>query len=106
MLQKFCEEYRLSVNIDKTKIIVFKNGGSLSRNERWVYKNNVLQTVCGFDYVGIHFTNRLSLYKMSESISVKAKKVLLYVLNSLKTYKCLPYDVFFKIFDTKISPIL
>ena len=43
---------------------------------------------------------------MSESISVKAKKVLLYVLNSLKTYKCLPYDVFFKIFDTKISPIL
>lgn len=106
ILQDYCDEYKLSVNVEKTKILVFKNGGRLSRHEKWFYCNNAIQTVNGFDYVGIHFTSRLSLYKMSESMAVKAKRVFLYVLNSIKDYKCLLYKVFFKSFDTKISPIL
>ena len=71
-----------------------------------MYDHNALQTVNGFDYFGIRFTNRLSLFKLTESIAVKAKKVILYVLNSLKNYKCLQYNVFFKIFDSKVAPIL
>ena len=35
------------VNIEKTKVVVFKNGGQLARNERWVYDHNALQTVNG-----------------------------------------------------------
>ena len=59
-----------------------------------------------FDYVGIRFTNRLSLFKIAERMAVKGKKVISYVLNSLTNYKCLPYNVFFKIFDSKVAPIL
>ena len=34
-LQQYCETWNLTVNVDKTKIIVFRKGGILSRVEKW-----------------------------------------------------------------------
>jgi hypothetical protein len=34
-VQESCKERRLMINIEKTKIAVFKNGGRLSKNEKW-----------------------------------------------------------------------
>ena len=106
ILSQFCQTSKLTVNIDKTKILVFKNGGGLSRNEKKYFNGNELECVNGFNYVGIYFSNRLSLYKMADSMAVKAKKVLVYILNSFKDIDCLPYKMFFKVFDSKISSIL
>ena len=41
-LQTFCDINKLSVNIDKTKVLVFKNGGSLSRKEQELSEDNTL----------------------------------------------------------------
>jgi hypothetical protein len=69
ILQSFCDQSKLKVNVNKTKIVVFKRGGQLSRRERWTYNNNEIEVVSGFTYVGVYFTNRLSLHKMAESMS-------------------------------------
>ena len=84
--------------------MVFKNDGQLSRHEN--YANNKLVVDNGFDYVGIHFSSTLSLYKMAEHMSIKAKRVLLHVLSSFKNYSYVPYKTFFKVFDAKIMPIM
>ena len=57
----------------------------LSRNEKWVFNGNQIQVVNGFSYVGVFFTNRLSLYKMAEAMSSKAQRVLahLYLFQSV-----------------------
>lgn len=36
--ENYCEQWKLTVHMDKTKAIVFKNGGKLSRHELWFYK--------------------------------------------------------------------
>ena len=36
-LEMFCIKWNLTVNIDKTKIVVFRKGGQLSNTERWTY---------------------------------------------------------------------
>ena len=41
--------------------MVFKKGGQLSRNEKWVFNGNQIQVVNGFSYVGVFFTNSLFL---------------------------------------------
>ena len=64
-LEKFCDHNKLYVNIDKTKIVVFRRVGQLSRKEKWFYKNKQLECVSGFSYVGMYFSNTLSLYKMA-----------------------------------------
>ena len=91
----FCEKSKLIVNIDKTKILVFKRGGAIARREKWYFNNNELEIVNGFTYVGVYFSNRLSMYKMADAMSIKSKKVLLYILNSFRQLSCVPYKTFF-----------
>jgi len=57
----FCQNNKLTVNTEKTKVMVFKNGGPRSIREKWVYNGNNLEVTNGFCYVGVFFTNRLSL---------------------------------------------
>ena len=106
LLHGFCEETGLTVNTNKTKIMVFKNGGRLSRHENWTYDGKHIDVVSKFTYVGVTFTSKLSTNIMAADQSVKAKRALIAVMNSL--YKCgqLPSSIFFKLFDTKIKPIL
>ena len=35
VLESYCDESKLTVNMDKTKVVVFKNGGHISRKEKW-----------------------------------------------------------------------
>lgn len=105
-LHKYCLEWKLSVNVEKTKIVVFKNGGILAKREKWFYDSQPIEIVNAFAYVGLNFTARMSLSKMSEHMAIKAKHVFISLLKNL--YHLLPMSrqMFFKIFDTKISPIL
>jgi len=102
ILSNFCNDYKLKVNEDKTKVVVFKNGGALSRFEHWTYQNTYLQAVNCFTYVGLCFTKQLSYNSMVHDLCVKGKRVLISLLKS--TYHLGPVSkhVFFKIFDTKI----
>lgn len=106
ILYQFCSKSKLVVNITKTKILVFKRGGQLARREKWTYNGSQLDIVNGFTYVGIYFSNRLSMYKMAEAMSIKAKKVLICILNSFQHVPCLPFNTFFKIFDSKIASVM
>ena len=40
--EKFCETYKMVVNTVKTKVMVFRRGGRLRKNEKILYKKNTL----------------------------------------------------------------
>ena len=46
------------------------------------------------------------MYKMAKEMVVKAKKVVNHILCSLGNLNCIPYKTFFKIFDSKVCPML
>ena len=102
-LETFCDSKRLTVNTDKTKILVFKRGGLLSQREKWKYKNKQIECVNGFTYVGIFFTNRLSLYKMADAMAIKARKVLAQLFSYFADLTCLPIKKHFLKFLTQRS---
>ena len=52
-LEMYCNKWNLSVNIDKTKIVVFRKGGILDRNECWTYAGVNIEIVNCFNYSGI-----------------------------------------------------
>ena len=106
ILYEFCDKNKLKVNEAKTKVVVFKNGGILSRHEAWTYNNVNLDVVNKFCYVGLTFTRQLSLPTMVHELCVKGKRILISILSSLYNSGQLPKTVFFKIFDTKICPQL
>ena len=55
-LSGYCEEWKLRVNLDKTKVVVFKKGCKLKRVEKWQYRGENVDVVTNFNYLGIRFS--------------------------------------------------
>ena len=106
LLYSFSQVKDLMANAIKTKVMIYKNGGILAKTERWTYGGVELEVVPCFTYVGLNFTLQLSLTQMASEQAVKAKRILISILSKLYNDGQLSREVFFKIFDTKISPIL
>ena len=96
----------LRVNIPKTKVVVFKKGPVLARNEQWTFNGQRLEVVYYFIYLGMTLSMQLSFNRMAINQATKAKRVLISLLNSLYNLGQLPKDVFVKLFDRKVSPVL
>ena len=86
--------------------MVYTNGGRLSSSEKWVFNNERLEVVKGFQYVGVFLSQQLSFPKMASEQAVTGKRVLISLLSRLYKFGQLNQKSYFKIFDTKIAPIL
>ena len=71
-LKEYCNLWRLTVNILKTKVIVFRNGGPLRNYERWKYGEHVLETVSYYKYLRILFSSRNSRYMSQKTLANQA----------------------------------
>lgn len=52
---KYCAEWRLQVNVDKTKVVIFSKGRR-NKNMFFTYNNNMLEIVNEYKYLGINFS--------------------------------------------------
>ena len=54
-LKIYCNEWGLTVNTDKTKTVIFRNQGRVTKHEHWDYWGNVIETVDSFNYLVLIF---------------------------------------------------
>ena len=54
-LENYCEKWGLEVNVNKTKIMVFRKRGGLLENEKWWYKQELIENMNDFNYLGVTF---------------------------------------------------
>lgn len=73
-LEKYCNAWNLTVNISKSKIMVFRRGGRLGRNEKWSFNGSTVEVVSEYEYLGVKFTPQMSFSKCIAERSLKAKK--------------------------------
>jgi hypothetical protein len=101
MLQAFelyCSKWNLEVNLSKSKIIVFRNGGRLSRHEKWWFRNEEVDVTSQYKYLGMNLTPRLSFAAHFREKSSKAK-LALNSFNSIIFNKKIPFASKMKIFE-------
>ena len=81
---KAYEEYwtiwKLEVNIAKTKVIIFSKSKIL--NYEFKYKNEVLETVTEFKYLGILFSKNNSFFKTKQHIADQGKRLFIAYLRN------------------------
>ena len=106
VLEEFCKNWGLSVNVDKTKIMVFRKGGSIRNNEKWYMFGKLIEIVTMYKYLGILFTSGLLWNKAIHTLSLQAKKAVTILL--MYSIKCggLPVSLAFELFDKMVLPIL
>lgn len=105
-LEHYCKKWGLTVNMDKTKVVVFKNGGFVKSSEKWFYAGNKVQVESSYNYLGVIFSSTLNWSKCVENLSGKALRAVAGIRKLYFRLQGLPVDTLFKIFDTKVKPIL
>ena len=105
-LQQFCNQWGLVVNMAKTKITVFRNGGPLKHFENRYFKGSEIEIVSHYKYPGMIFSSRLNWNQALQALNSQAEKAL-HTLRKLH-YRCgfLTAKLSFKLFGTTFVPIL
>lgn len=71
------EEYsrndHLQINGTKTKVMVFRNGGKLAKNETWKLNGTKLEVVNEYKYLGFWFSTRGTFGTHAKNLSNKAR---------------------------------
>ena len=107
MLEKFCDKWGMEVNLTKTQVIVFRNGGKTSKSEKFTYESNMVKVVTYYRYLRSSFSSRNTWSRKALSTSaVQAEKALSSIRKMIWKLGHPNITVAFKIFDSRIAPIL
>jgi hypothetical protein len=99
----YCDLWKLTVNISKTKVLVFSKGRQ--RNYQFVYKNDKLDVVNEYKYLGILFSRSGSFYNAKREIAQQATKAMYSLLKKARAL-CIPVDMQIDLFMKTVKPIL
>ena len=103
-LQEFCESSELSINLKKTKRLIFQKNIKV-RNTATVYvQNTALESVAEYTYLIITINCKGSLRTALVDLRNKANSAF-FSLNSKFQFKKLPIRICLKLFDSLLSPI-
>ena len=91
--------------MDKSKIVVFRNGGHIALREKWKYGDTPMEIVNMYKYLGIYFSTRLS-FSHALNMSQRAKKGVSCIFKLLWSLGERSPSIFFKLFDTQIQSML
>lgn len=106
ILNEACKNLYLCINGSKTKVMVFRKGGFLGKNEKWFLGNDILDIVNEYNYLGYVFTTKMSITKGVNFLALKGKRACVDCVRHLNRLNDISCKCFFKIFDTQVKPVL
>ena len=101
---EYCSTWKLKVNVDKTKVMIFGNG-RIPRNVTFMYNNNNIEIVKELNYLGIIFAKSGNFNKTKTYLAEKAQRAMYEVLKIGRSYK-LSIKIQLDLFDKMVKPIL
>ena len=69
-------KWRLTVNVSKTKVVVFRRGGRLSQNDVFFYGDQMLEIVGSFDYLGVNLATSGKLSCTQQNLADRGLRAL------------------------------
>ncbi|UYV62957.1 hypothetical protein LAZ67_2002616, partial [Cordylochernes scorpioides] len=69
LLKSYLDKNKLVLNENKSKIIVFRNGGRPARHENWYWGDTPLTVASNITYLGYPFTSTINSKKAKEGVS-------------------------------------
>ena len=103
-LENYCKLWDLTVNLDKTKIIIFSRG-MVKKHKKFVYEGKEVEVVHDYVYLGVNFHYNNSFVKGIDKQLTLGKKALFSMLTKIESLN-LPLDLQFNLFDQLVVPVL
>lgn len=99
----YCTQWKLKVNVNKTKIMVFSKGPTSKKLV--YYKGEVIENVKEFKYLGIVLSRTGSFIKAKKHLCEQAQKAMYGVIRKIRNFN-LPVNCQFDLFDKVVLPVL
>ena len=106
LLSNYCNIWKLTVNVSKTKVMVFRNGGILPRDLAFYYNGEILEIVKEFKYLGLVFTTGGSFAAAQSALSGQAQKAIFKLNRYLYKFTYISPKHKLELFDKLIASIL
>ena len=103
-LSEYCDMCNLSVNTDKTKIVIFSKY-KYREKHNFIYKNTTIEIVEHFKYLGAIFNFNNAFVKHKKHLFDQANKAMFALLRRNRQLN-LPLDIQLELFDSLVLPIL
>jgi hypothetical protein len=72
-LSEYFRDKRLTMNLCKTKIMIFRKGGNIKKSDRWFWRGKEIEVVEEYTYLGFKFSSRGSHKKHTEMVRSRAQ---------------------------------
>ena len=105
ILVRVSDDLGLKVNLDKTKIIIFRKGGIIARRERWFLAQKEIEIVNNYKYLGLILTTKLSMQTALSEFVGRAKKRVLEILRIINYIGYMNPNIYFKLIDSIVVPL-
>ena len=104
-LSKYCYNWQLTINVKKTKTMIFQRVDSKHEKSIATYETENLTNVSEYTFLGIQVKSNGDLKHSSEELVNKAKKVLFAIKSYAGSMNNMPIKVACSLFDTMVKPI-
>ena len=105
-LEMYCEQWKLTVNSEKTKIMIFQKRKRPRANaDVFKFDSNILEIVESVKYLGVEFSTNGTFTLAKKSAFDKASRAMFSLLQTARRQH-LPIDVVMDLFEKMVVPIL
>lgn len=74
----------LSVNVQKTKIVIFRNGKRVKDDEKWEYNSKYIEVVNQFNYLGMLFNYNGKFLSTQKHCAAQGNKAMFSISSKMK----------------------
>ena len=104
-LYTYSSDWNIEVNIDKTKIVIFRKGFRLCRDDKWFYNNEPVEVVNSFAYLGITL-NFNGIFTKTQSLIAQQGNKCMFKILKLCNDNYLNIETKLHVFDTYVASVL
>ncbi len=104
-LEEYCKNWRMIINTDKTKIVIFNKTGKMIKNNGFEINKNSLKVTKSYKYLGFQLDNNGNFNGTVEDLANRAKRAL-YSIYKLSTINYISVETMINVFNATIKPIL
>ena len=104
-LNEWCCKWRLTVNNDKTKIVIFRPASVQLCNNQFSCGNASIQLTDRYTYLGLWFQEHLDMKYATSELAKSASRALSTLYAKFKNSGGMAYDVYYKFYASLVQPI-
>ncbi|KAI5717528.1 hypothetical protein M8J77_007453 [Diaphorina citri] len=106
ILQDYCQQNRMMVNVEKSKVVIFRRGGRLAATDNFTYNGQNMEISNQFNYLGVMFSSHGVFHKAAEQALCKGRVAVANVRRTMTNSKMVSFDSRLKLFNAVVKATL